>query len=240
MVKIIIKYGKIFIICMIVVIIAIFIVVFYNCETANKDESKKENDAPMEFFPIETFPFLNSILSKHDLIVNEIKNINNSTHWKKWPEKYLYSGTWKIFPFFAFGTWSNKNCNMCPNLYNFIKNIPGLKVAILSKLGPGVNLQPHRGWKSLSNYILRCHYGLIIPENCYVKVRDKKKYHKEKEWIIFDDSLEHMAENQSDSDRTVLIIDIDRPKSIPVGTSTVADSAEFSDLVNYFKYENSP
>ena len=94
---------------------------------------------------------------------------------------------------------------------------------------------------SYSNYIIRCHYGIIIPDNCYVYVRDEdtnieeKHYYKQFEWLIFDDSKFHYAENSSNKDRIVLILDIERPKNIKIGTSTVEDSSELVEIINQFK-----
>ena len=52
-------------------------------------------------------------------------NINNN--WIDWPEKELYNknikDSWKIFPFYGFDKWIDKNCKRCPTIYNFIKTI---------------------------------------------------------------------------------------------------------------------
>ena len=69
------------------------------------------------------------------------------TEWTPWPEKYLYNekkGVWNIYPFYGFNTWVIKNCKKCPNITNFLKNIPNLKLATLSKMDPYVTLTPHK------------------------------------------------------------------------------------------------
>lgn len=180
-------------------------------------------------------------------ILNETRKIYDG-FWNDWPEKELYGnkqGQWKIFPFFAFGLWVKKNCMRCPNIYKFLKKIKGLKVAILSKLSPGMLLNSHRGWGNHSNHVIRCHYGLIIPDGnkSYISVSKEKgineitQYHKQFEWTIFDDSKWHYAVNNSDSDRIVLIIDVERPPNIKLGTSDVKDTKELLEIVNYFKNE---
>lgn len=161
--------------------------------------------------------------------------------WNDWPEKKLYddkNGSWKIYPFFAFGIWVKSNCESCPTISNFLKQIPNLKLATLSKLGPNTKLVPHRGWGSHSNHVIRCHYGVNVPQNCYVVVDDIKKNHNNDEWIIFDDSKNHWAGNDSDSDRIVLILDIERPPNIEIGTSDVTDSKELLEIVEYFRKNN--
>ena len=50
-----------------------------------------------------------------------------------------------------------------------------------------------------------------MPKNCNLVVEDNngksKKYHKNNEWIIFDDSKMHYAVNESNEERIILIID---------------------------------
>ena len=184
--------------------------------------------------------------NKYEILSETIKLNNdiNKNDWNDWPETELYekNGTWKIFPFFAFNTWVYKNCERCPNIYKFIKKIKGLKLATLSKLSPGMKLKPHKGWGSHSNHVIRCHYGIIVPKNCFISVEENNKVeitlHKQFEWLIFDDSKTHYEEKKSDSDRIILIVDIERPSNIKTGESDVGDSKELLDIVDYFKKNN--
>lgn len=205
---------------------------------------KKKSNAKMFYDSNEISPDLEKIEKCREIIYNETISVYEDD-WKNWPEKELYEkqGEWKIFPFYAFGIWEKENCNKCPAIFNFIKNIKGLKLATLSKLSPGMKLTPHKGWASHSNHVIRCHYGLIIPKNCYVSVSDDYgneyiKHHEKFKWLIFDDSQIHYAENKSNDDRIVLIIDVERPSWIKTGTSNVGDSKELIELVNYFEQKN--
>lgn len=232
------------------------------------------NIKPNKFFyntSHQYFKFLDNINNYKNNIYNETMNIN--TNWNDWPETNLYNkekgNNWKIFPFYGFGNWVDINCKRCPTIYNFIKTIPNLKLATLSKLTAGTKLEPHRGWGSHSNYVLRCHYGISVPDNCYISVSNtnapplyykseliKKSYpnnyihydffgqyeeiqfHKQFKWIIFDDSETHYAENLSNSDRIVLIIDLLRPPSIKNGSSEVGDTSELLQIIDYYKKYN--
>ena len=110
--------------------------------------------------------------------------------WLDWPELDLYQDLdkeWRIFPFMAFGKMLPSNCEKCPMLWQFIKSIPGIRVAILSKLGPGMKLTAHQGWAKHSNQVIRCHYGFQVPDGCYLAVADRKdlsdqeaRYHHKK------------------------------------------------------------
>lgn len=217
----------IFIITIVVIIVIILI---------NKEFNKK--DKPYyDVNEIETK--LNNIdIIKYD-VINEVTKINtHSKEWKDWPEKELYDNkqTWKIYPLNVFGKWMTDNCDKCPSLTQFLKSIPNLKIAILSKMSGGTILKPHQGWWKHSNYSIRCHYGISVPENCFVKVMDNniwyKKYHKQFEWLIFDDSKIHNAENLSNEDRIVLLIDVERPTNIKTGNSDVEDTKELLEILN--------
>ena len=221
----------------------------------------------------EDFKFLEDINKFSNNIYNETLNINSN--WHDWPETNLYNknagDSWKIFPFYGFGIWIDKNCHRCPNIYNFIKTIPNLKLATLSKLSSQTKLKPHRGWGSHSNFVIRCHYGISVPEKCYISVsnsnnpplygndngngndiisksypnnyiykdlfenKEEIQFHKQNEWLIFDDSETHYAGNLSNTDRIVLIIDIMRPKNIKNGTSVNGDSSELLQIIDYYK-----
>lgn len=228
---------NIFLIIIVILIIIYFI--FNNNNLLEKFEEKKNK----LFYDIDEINIeLKNIKKYKKKIYEETINVyKNNSLWNTWPETYLYNNKdgWKIFPFFAFGIWVDDNCKKCPTIFNFIKNIKGLKLATLSKFSPHTKLDIHQGWGSHSNYVIRCHYGLVIPNDCYVYVKDdmneEKKYHKQFEWLAFDDSKFHLAENPSDSDRIVLIIDIERPNNIEIGKSIIGNTKELEEIVNYFK-----
>lgn len=179
------------------------------------------------------YPELNILIKNHKNILKDILKIKNN--WIEWPEKTLYKGdTWKIVPFYAFGKYIDSSCKLCPNIYNIIKKIPNKKTVLLSKLKANTKLDAHMGWADLANYILRCHYGIIVPDNCYIHVMNEKRKIKEKNIIVFDDSKLHYAENNSNSDRIILIIDMPRPRNISKGTSTIKKSNELISLINKF------
>jgi len=180
--------------------------------------------------------------------INKIKQESLAlSEWLSWPEKELYDistnidGTWKVIPFYGFGIWVESVCSKCPTITKYLKGIKNLKLATLSKLSPHMKLIPHRGWASHSNYVIRCHFGIVVPDKCYISVQNNEndieelRFHKENEWVIFDDSKIHYAENESNHDRIILIIDIERPDNIKIGSSDSEDSKELLDFIDQFK-----
>ena len=198
----------------------------------------------MNYYSLKTYPFLSRFRRSHDEMVKEVKALldlppsGGAGNWTPWPEMNLYDHNakpdWKIFPFCGFGVTIKENCDRCPTISNLLQKIPGLKTALISRMGPSMYLKPHQGWASHSNFVLRCHYSLIVPEGCGLIVNDEVRVHEEGKWIIFDDSKMHSAFNNSTQDRYVLIIDIERPADVPMGTSAEPNSDELLALIEEY------
>ena len=184
----------------------------------------------------DVFPFLHILKDNKLKIKNEVLKITKD-QWKVWPETYLYENKlgWKVFPFYGFGFWIERNCNKYPVISSILKKIPGLRTASLSRLTPGTKLLPHHGWAKLSNYVLRCQYGIIVKGGCILGCENEIVEMKEDKIVVFDDSKLHFAENNGKYDRIVLILDIDRPSFVKTGISDVEDTSELTQFINYMK-----
>ena len=89
-------------------------------------------------------------------------------------------------------------------------NIPGATPSVLfSRLKPHSAIPPHNG---LLNVRLICHLPLIVPGNGFLRVGSERRPWTEGKLMIFDDSIDHEAANQANSDRIVLLFDIWRPE----------------------------
>jgi tetratricopeptide (TPR) repeat protein len=83
-------------------------------------------------------------------------------------------------------------------------------MALFSKLAPGTRIPPHNG---LMNTRLICHLPLIVPPDCgALRVGNEERAWVEGEMLIFDDSIEHEAWNNSDQQRVILLFEIWRPE----------------------------
>ena len=65
--------------------------------------------------------------------------------------------------------------------------------------------------KDQSPYTYRCHMGLTVPEKSYFLLDNKDFTAKEKEITLFSIELEHVAVNDSEEDRYILLIDFLKP-----------------------------
>ena len=54
-----------------------------------------------------------------------------------------------------------------------------------------------------ANWCLDYHYGLVVPEKCYLVVAGERRDHCEGKSILFEDTFAHMAANESNSPRVV-------------------------------------
>ncbi len=117
--------------------------------------------------------------------------------------------------------WENGGPNeeiakLCPITFQtIIENVPLCRITsrapsiMFSLLKAGAKIPPHTG---MLNTRFICHLPLIVPEKCGFRVgRETRQWH-EGEVMVFDDTVEHEAWNDSDEDRLVLIFDIWRPE----------------------------
>ena len=122
---------------------------------------------------------------------------------------------WKTFFFFGFGFKSEANCARCPETTRLIEQVPGMTTAFFSILAPHKRIPDHRGpWKG----VIRYHLGLLIPEPrdaCGISVGGEVAHWDEGRSLVFDDSYEHFAWNDTDGYRVVLFMDVIRPLRPP-------------------------
>ena len=102
------------------------------------------------------------------------------------------------------------NIHYFPETYKLIKNIKGCSLAMFSVLEPGKKIEPHFG---PYNGVLRYHLSLIVPKNnneCFLILNNKKYIWKDKTDILFNDTYLHHAENNTNEQRIVLFLDIQK------------------------------
>ncbi len=125
------------------------------------------------------------------------------------------SEAWSSFHFYRHGKQIESHCIRCPNTSAILQrlnlmHVPGYGPEVMfSVLKPKTRIQPHYG---SVNGRLVVHLPLIVPAQCgAIRVCDEQRSWTEGECLIFDDSFEHEAWNDSDETRVVLILDIWNP-----------------------------
>jgi aspartyl/asparaginyl beta-hydroxylase (cupin superfamily) len=108
-----------------------------------------------------------------------------------------------------------KVLDRCPRTWSAIQAAPLLHIpgrgptAMFSLLKAGARIAPHTG---MFNTRLVCHLPLIVPPGCRFRVSNEVREWEAGKLMIFDDTIEHEAWNDSAEDRVVLIFDIWRPE----------------------------
>lgn len=204
-------------------------------------------EAPQYYDWRETFPFLQHMLKHFDVIKEEMLGASNFVDW---PEHNLYKrelgADWKVLPFVhtfpatdeSKRQWVESGTSMCPRITAILKAIPGIRTALLSRMGPKTTLAWHQGWADLSNHVLRCHLPLVVPEpgTCGMSVEGVEQLHEEGDFLIFDDSKMHRAfNNHETATRSILIFDILRPATLPRGEAEGATTEALEGFKAYFK-----
>jgi len=123
---------------------------------------------------------------------------------------------WKTYVFSAFGRKATENCARCPETTRLVEQIPGMVSAMFSVLAPHAHIRHHRG---VFKGVLRYHLALTVPRHpslSAIRVGDEVKHWSEGTSLIFDDTHDHEAWNNSDETRVVLIVDFLRRLPLPM------------------------
>ncbi len=179
------------------------------------------------FFERKQFPFLDALEAKTDVIRKELLEALRTdrdefkpyiayqpgqpvNQWKELD----HSDKWSALQLWKGGKAVQKNLNRCPETVKALSDasmadISGLcPNAFFSALAPKTHIPPHNGE---TNARLVAHLPLIVPDNCAIRVGFEKRRWNVGEAIVFDDTLEHEAWNNSDELRVVLIFDVWNP-----------------------------
>lgn len=133
--------------------------------------------------------------------------INNGSYMEPYTYPGIVKGRWDSISLILNGKEIIDHSEKCPQTMSLLKLIPGyphFREAMFSILQPGAYIKPHRDY---SNIYLTYHLGLIIPENCGIRVGGEERRWKEGEALIFDTSYEHEAWNNSNHSRLILLVD---------------------------------
>jgi beta-hydroxylase len=125
-----------------------------------------------------------------------------------WVQRSMHGGGWTVFGLSAVGQEIPAACAACPNTAKALRQVPGLSMAGFSRLAPHTHVKPHVGWAAS---VYRLHLPLVVPPGCRLRVAAETRTWQEGRCLIFDDTVEHEAWNDSDLPRGVLLLDFLRP-----------------------------
>ncbi len=156
--------------------------------------------------------------------VNQWKELNHS---RRWSTLHLWRN----------GAPVPATQERCPETTRALSALPMADIgglcpnAMFSVLAPHTRIPPHHGE---TNARVVVHLPLIVPPGCRYRVGYEERDWKVGEALIFDDSIEHEARNDSDEMRVVLIFDTWNPLLEPAERDMVkamsAAEREFSGI----------
>jgi aspartyl/asparaginyl beta-hydroxylase (cupin superfamily) len=131
------------------------------------------------------------------------------------PHSLLDDPRWSAFHLIRSGEPVAANAARCPATMAAIADLPIPRIAgrspmvLFSLLAPGTHITPHHG---MLNTRLICHLPLIVPPDCRLRVGNHSRRVEAGKMLIFDDSVEHEAWNDSADMRVILLFEIWRPE----------------------------
>jgi aspartyl/asparaginyl beta-hydroxylase (cupin superfamily) len=140
-----------------------------------------------------------------------------------------HSRAWTGFHLYRGGQPVEENLARCPRTAEALKLIDTVHLAgtcpnaMFSVLAPKTHIPPHHGE---SNARLVAHLPLVVPSDCLFRVGYDNRRWNEGEVLVFDDTIEHEAWNDSDEIRVVMIFDVWNPLLTPEERLIVQRMAE--------------
>ena len=140
--------------------------------------------------------------------------------------------SWSAFYLWKDGAVVEENVRRCPKTIEALSKVPLSNIGsrtpsvLFSMLRPRAHIPPHHG---MLNSRLICHLPLIVPDGCWLRVGNETRTVEQGRMLIFDDSIEHEAKNESDETRIILLFDIWRPEldeSERAGISAIFDAID--------------
>lgn len=125
-----------------------------------------------------------------------------------------HSDRWSALQLWHGGSPVQENVDSCPETAKALSGVSMAGIsglcpnAFFSALAPKTHIPPHNGE---TNARLVAHLPLIVPDGCLFRVGFEERPWTVGEAMIFDDTIEHEAWNDSDELRVVLIFDVWNP-----------------------------
>lgn len=175
------------------------------------------------FIPAAELPWTNeleanwsSVRAESESVLTNLAAVPNYQELSKAQELLTQDDRWKSFLLYVAPHPIEKNCARCPVTAKLLEKVPGLLFAMFSILDGPKHIPPHRGpYKGLLN----CHLPLLVPGDgraCRIRVGNDVACWEEGHMLVFDDTHEHEAWNDTDSIRVVLLFYVTRPLPFPL------------------------
>lgn len=198
-----------------------------------------ELSAASSFFRPEAWPFLDDVAQALPDLQKEAREASGRLlalqflHGARFASPYAgIEGHRATFYLQYAGAPIATNRRLAPATAAALDRVPDLASAALYFLGPKSRILPHRG---VFSDIMRAHLGLLVPPGCFLRIGDEVRTWEEGRWLVFDDTPEHEAWNESDQWRCVLCLDFFHRS----GTPREAELRELRSWIMHPKHHDS-
>jgi beta-hydroxylase len=132
-------------------------------------------------------------------------------------EKIIKDDAWRKMYLKWYGPIKQETEEQFPITCGIVNKHPEIHLAMFSLLKKGGRIYPHAGPFRGS---IRVHLGLSTPndDRCYIKIGNQQYSWRDGELVAFDDTYRHEVVNDSDEDRLILFLDIERHMKTPFAT----------------------
>ena len=204
----------------------------------------------IEFFERDQFPWLESLEAATPAIRQELQEVlatnqgmtpylayKEDLPLEQWAE-LNFSERWSAFHIQHHGALIEEHAKRCPQTLAAVaqadrpqahERMPNTMFSILK---PRTKIPPHNG---IANVRLVVHLPLIVPPDCALRVGNETRPWRLGEAMVFDDTIEHEAWNNSDSLRAVLLFDIWHPHLSAMERQAISGVLSAIDQFNGFK-----
>jgi beta-hydroxylase len=164
------------------------------------------------FFDPARFPFTAEFTRNYAAIKAELSPLHPPDY-VRYAQEDAYEGAWLLFPISTHDpNWfladaCRVNRRRCPVTAGLLDRVPGLLLAGFSRLEEGTRIHPHVDRKCARS--LRSHFGLVIPENAWIKVDGVQRRWEPGSFLTFEAWREHEVLNAGPGHRVVLTMDVD-------------------------------
>ncbi|CAI5723058.1 unnamed protein product [Hyaloperonospora brassicae] len=174
----------------------------------------------------QSFDWIPRLEANRDVITNEFLALQAQRHRSAQSSDYnassnehqLHAGQWDWLSYVAQGRRQADFAEQCPATVRVLESIPGFMAtvpfayAFFSILKPGSSIKAH---SAPCNIRLRCHFPLIVPDGCGIRVGDETRQWEAGKALVFDDAYDHEVWHRgSDGDRVVLLFDVWHPELV--------------------------
>ncbi|MCC2616053.1 aspartyl/asparaginyl beta-hydroxylase domain-containing protein [Aestuariibacter halophilus] len=178
-----------------------------------------------QFYPTDHFAWADELMASTPLIHTELQGLVDDDGFEPYMQKHqqgptghvhslLDSNRWQALFLVKDGQPVSPYAECCPHTLRALAKVPLAEVpgrdpmVLFSRLVGGGHIPPHHGF---FNTRLICHLPLTVPGGCRLRVGNETRQWQPGRLLVFDDSIEHEAWNDSHEQRDILIFDIWHP-----------------------------